>query len=92
FIGITKPLLQESLEMCIKLRPEHILILPYFLFYGKLIKKIYHIAKEFSEKYPWIKIETASHFGPDPTLYPILDERISQALSGAATLPCDNCE
>ncbi|AKP28038.1 Sirohydrochlorin cobaltochelatase [Leptospira interrogans serovar Manilae] len=92
FIGITKPLLQESLEMCIKLRPEHILILPYFLFYGKLIKKIYHIAKEFSEKYPWIKIETASHFGPDPTLYPILDERISQALSGTATLPCDNCE
>ncbi|UOG32537.1 CbiX/SirB N-terminal domain-containing protein [Leptospira noguchii] len=92
FIGITKPLLRESLEMCIKLRPEHILILPYFLFYGKLIQNIYNISREYSEKYPWIKIETALHFGPDPILYPILDERISQALSGRKTLPCDNCE
>ncbi|EQA62442.1 CbiX/SirB N-terminal domain-containing protein [Leptospira alexanderi] len=92
FIGITKPLLHESIEMSVKLRPDRLLILPYFLFNGKLIQKIYHITKEYSLKYPWIKIETASHFGPDPILYPILDERISQALSGKEALPCDNCE
>ncbi|EQA55477.1 CbiX/SirB N-terminal domain-containing protein [Leptospira kmetyi] len=92
FIGITKPLLSESLEMSVKLRPERILILPYFLFDGKLIQKISHIAEEYSEKYPWIKIGTAGHFGPDPILFPILDDRISSALSGKGKLPCDNCE
>ncbi|WP_061248061.1 CbiX/SirB N-terminal domain-containing protein [Leptospira alstonii] len=92
FIGITKPLLRESLEMSVKLRPDRILILPYFLFNGKLIQSIYNISREYSEKYPWIKIETASHFGPDPILFPILDERIFQALSGQGILPCDNCE
>ncbi|WP_061206419.1 CbiX/SirB N-terminal domain-containing protein [Leptospira santarosai] len=92
FIGITKPLLSESIEMSVKLRPDRLLILPYFLFNGKLIQQISHIAKEYSLKYPWIKIEVASHFGPDPILYPILDERISQALSGKEPLPCDNCE
>lgn len=92
FIGITKPLLHESLEMSAKLRPERILILPYFLFDGKLIQKISNIAADYAEKYPWIKIATARHFGPDPILYPILDERISAALSGKERLPCDNCE
>ncbi|TGM98368.1 CbiX/SirB N-terminal domain-containing protein [Leptospira yasudae] len=92
FIGITNPLLHESIEMAVKLRPERLLILPYFLFDGKLIQKISHIAGEYSQSHPWIRIEVTPHFGPDPILYPILDERISQALSGKVALPCDHCE
>ncbi|AOP36524.1 ferredoxin [Leptospira tipperaryensis] len=92
FIGITKPLLNEALEMAVKLRPDKILVVPYFLFGGKLIQKISNLVEEHSQKYPWIGIQALPHFGPDPILFTILDERISQAINGKGILPCDNCE
>ncbi|TGL58413.1 CbiX/SirB N-terminal domain-containing protein [Leptospira sarikeiensis] len=92
FIGITCPLLQDSMEMAAKLRPEKLLIIPYFLFGGKLIQKIGSLVQNFSEKFPWIKTELSNYLGPDPELFSVIDERIRDAVSGKFSLPCDTCE
>ncbi|TGJ98437.1 ferredoxin [Leptospira langatensis] len=92
FIGITSPLLPETLEMAAKLRPERLLVLPYFLFGGRLIQKIQELVQDFSRKFPWIKTELSDYIGPDPDLFFVMNERIHDAISGRSSLPCDTCE
>ncbi|EIE00420.1 CbiX/SirB N-terminal domain-containing protein [Leptospira licerasiae] len=92
FIGIANPLLSDTLEMASKLRPEKLLVVPYFLFGGKLIQKISALVQNFSEKFPWIKTELSPYLGPDPELLSVIDERIQDSISGKSSLPCDNCE
>jgi sirohydrochlorin ferrochelatase/(2Fe-2S) ferredoxin len=92
FIGITRPLLSESLELLARARPARILVLPYFLFAGTLITKIQDQVRTFSEQYPWIRTKMASHLGADEKLFRLLDERVGEARRGTAALPCDTCQ
>jgi sirohydrochlorin ferrochelatase/(2Fe-2S) ferredoxin len=92
FIGITTPRLPEALELAARLRPNRLLILPHFLFAGRLVDRIQEEAATFRGRYPWIRTVVAGHLGPDPRLHTILQERLREALGGAAPLPCDTCQ
>jgi sirohydrochlorin cobaltochelatase len=92
FIGITKPLLQDTLEMAAKFRPDRLLVLPYFLFGGRLIGKIQKQCAEFTQSYPWIRTEIVSYLGADPKIFEILNERMRDAEKGVGALPCVTCE
>jgi sirohydrochlorin ferrochelatase len=92
FIGITRPLFGEAIELVARARPEQILVVPYFLFAGRLIAQLGAQVQEFRERYPWIKTTLAPHLGVHPKLFEALDDRIDEALSERAPLPCDNCQ
>jgi (2Fe-2S) ferredoxin len=92
FIGITRPLFDETIELISRARPERILILPYLLFGGRLISRLEEQVREFGSRYPWIKATLAAHLGVHPKLLEVIDDRIREALSGQAPLPCDNCQ
>jgi sirohydrochlorin cobaltochelatase len=92
FIGISEPLFGDAIEMVARARPEHILVVPYFLFTGRLIAQLEGQVQEFRERYPWIKTTLAPHLGLHPKLLEALDDRIGEALNGQAPLPCDNCQ
>ncbi len=91
FIGITRPLFDEVLEQVARGRPERILVAPCFLFAGLLVERLSHQLTVFGERYPWIKTALAPHLGIDPVVLRLVDQRIEEAISGAAPLPCDNC-
>jgi sirohydrochlorin cobaltochelatase len=92
FIGITTPRLEETLELAARLRPGRLLIVPHFLFGGRLVDRIRDEAAAFAGRYPWIRITVAQHLGPDPRLNTILEQRRTEAQSGANPLPCDTCQ
>lgn len=92
FIGITRPLFSETIELVARARPEKILVVPYFLFTGRLISQLKMQVREFQARYPWIKTVLAPHLGIHPKLIEACDERIDEALSERAPLPCDNCQ
>ncbi len=92
FIGITRPLFTEAIELIARVRPKKILVVPYFLFAGRLISQLEAQVKEFHARYPWIRTTLAPHLGVHPKLLEALDERIDEALSERASLPCDNCQ
>ena len=92
FIGLARPSFEDAAELIARARPQHLLIMPYFLFGGRLITKLQEQAAAFSQRYPWIKVTQAPHLGVHETLFKLLDERIAEALNGAAPLPCDNCQ
>jgi sirohydrochlorin cobaltochelatase len=92
FIGITTPLFDETIELLARVRPERILVVPYLLFGGRLVARLEEQIREFGNRYPWIKLSLASHLGVHPKLLEVIDDRIREALSGQAPLPCDNCQ
>ncbi len=92
FIGITRPLFGEAIELVARARPEKILVVPYFLFTGRLISQLKMQVREFQARYPWIKTVLAPHLGVHPKLIEAFDDRIGEALSERAPLPCDNCQ
>ena len=91
-IGITRPLFKEAIELISRARPARILVVPYFLFGGRLVAQLQEQVREFGNRYPWIKTTLAAHLGVHPKLIEVIDERIGDTLSGRAPLPCDNCQ
>jgi sirohydrochlorin ferrochelatase/(2Fe-2S) ferredoxin len=94
FIGVTRPTLEDALEMAARARPERILVVPYLLFSGILLTKIRDKVQQFGARYPWIRLATAPHLA-DGALDAILDHvdrRVDEAIQGSAPLPCDTCQ
>lgn len=92
FIGITTPRFDAAAELVARGRPERIVVVPYFLFAGRLIERLRGQVEAFQARYPWIAIELAPHLGGDERLFGILDERVDEAIRGSAPLPCDTCQ
>ena len=91
FIGITQPLVETSLELVARMRPERLVVLPYFLFAGLLVARLERQVAAFAESHPAIATRLALHLGVDERLLSLVDERTQRAVRGEATLPCDNC-
>jgi sirohydrochlorin cobaltochelatase len=92
FIGITRPSFEEACELVARSRPERIVVVPYFLFSGRLITKLATQIAAFRDRYPWMPVELAAHLGSDERLFALIDERVQQALHGDRPLPCDTCQ
>ena len=92
FVGITRPRFEETLEIAARIRPDQLLVQPYFLFGGKLVTQIQEQAEQFRKRFPWIKVAVAPHLGIHERLLDVLDERVAEARFGERPLPCDNCK
>lgn len=92
FMGVTGPRLAEGIDRCIKLGTRKVVILPYFLFTGILIKRLEKMIGQFQEKYPEVEFKLASYFGFHPKLETILIERVEEALKDEVKMNCDTCQ
>ncbi|TDG00331.1 sirohydrochlorin chelatase [Paenibacillus piri] len=92
FIGVTAPLMEEGVERCLKLGARNVIILPYFLFTGVLIKRMEAMLEQFAERYPGNRFSLADYFGFHPRLKHILQERALEAIQGDAKMNCDMCQ
>ncbi|OLS39381.1 sirohydrochlorin chelatase [Alkalihalophilus pseudofirmus] len=91
FMGVTDPLIKEGVERCIKLGAKRVVILPYFLFTGILIKRLEKMVKEFEQEYQGISFNLAGYFGFHSRLQTIIKDRIEEALQGEVKMNCDTC-
>lgn len=80
FIGITRPLFEEAVELIACSRPERILVIPYFLFAGRLVTRLQEQVRNFSERYPSIQTKLTPHLGLDERLFRLVDERVQEIL------------
>lgn len=92
FMGVTDPLIKQGAERCIKLGAKKIIILPYFLFTGILIKRLEGLIDEFRLQYPEHDFKLAGYFGFHERLKTILEDRIKEALEGEVKMNCDTCQ
>jgi sirohydrochlorin cobaltochelatase len=91
FIGITRPSFEEVIELIGRSRPDRIVVVPYFLFPGRLYEKLEAQVAAYSQRNPWIRIDLAPCLGPDDKVLQVLSERAAEALEGRHALPCETC-
>lgn len=92
FIAVTRPFVDETLELAARLSPERLVVVPYFFFAGLLVNQLNDMVQEFAQKHPAIETIMAPRIGVHIKLLDLLDERLQQALEGRTPLPCDVCQ
>ena len=92
FIGITHPRLEEGFRRASLYQPKRIIVLPYFLFTGALVKKIYDITQQQQEKYPEIAMTCLPEMGIQPELLSLMREREIETQLGQVQMNCEMCK
>jgi sirohydrochlorin cobaltochelatase len=92
FIGITHPRLTEGLRRARLDQPKRIIVLPYFLFTGALVKKIYDITADQQTQYPDIELLNLPEMGLAPQLFSVLREREIETQLGTVAMNCEMCK
>ncbi len=92
FIGITHPRVEQGFERAWTWGAKRVVVLPYFLFTGVLVKRIHEMAHLQQQLHPKIQIQTMNEVGLDPVLFDLIRERELEARSGQVMMNCEMCK
>ncbi|HUV31929.1 MAG TPA: sirohydrochlorin chelatase [Devosiaceae bacterium] len=92
FSGVTFPLVGPALDRAARLGFRRIVVFPYFLFTGVLVKRIYAAADAAAARHPGIEILKAGYLNDHPLVLDAFIERIGETLSGANVMNCQMCK
>jgi sirohydrochlorin cobaltochelatase len=92
FIGVTRPSVEEGIERCLALGAKRVVIVPYLLFTGILMKRMESKLAHFQQTYPEHEFMMTEYFGFHPGLGKIFLDRVQEALQDEVKLNCDTCQ
>lgn len=92
YAGTAEPEVKEGLRSAARLGCARIVVFPYFLFDGRLVKRIYAAADDLTERHPGIEVLKASYLGPHEEVAEAFLERAREGLEGRAAMNCSLCK
>ena len=92
YSGVTFPLVEPGLEHAAKLGYKRIVVFPYFLFTGVLVKRIYSFTDEVAARYPDIEFIKADYLNDHPLVLDTFEDRLLEILEGRAVMNCQMCK
>jgi len=92
YSGVTFPLVAPALDHAVRLGYRRIVVFPYFLFTGVLVKRIYDAAEEAQAKYPSVEILNAPYLDDHPLVIDTLLDRVREMLVGQNLMNCAMCK
>jgi sirohydrochlorin cobaltochelatase len=92
FSGVATPLLPDALRIAERLGFRRIVVQPYFLFTGILLKRIYADVEERQRARPDLGFIATPHLQTHPLLLDAFAERAEEALHGAGHMNCSLCQ
>lgn len=92
FIGITHPRLEEGFRRARLYQPKRIIVLPYFLFTGLLVKKIFDTTAQQQAEFPEIEMVCLPEMGIHPQLFQVMREREIETQLGEVQMNCEMCK
>jgi sirohydrochlorin cobaltochelatase len=92
FIGVTTPLLDETLHTVTKDRPDAVAVVPYMLGDGTLTQRIVDRTDEFDDEYPYVAAGAGEPLGTDDRVVDVLADRWKAARSDSVEMSCDTCK
>lgn len=93
YAGLARPSVDDALGLCRRLGFERVVVQPYLLFDGVLLKRIAELARRHSEADPsGPEIVVASHLRVHPLLVDAFEERAHEAVHGQPHMNCDLCK
>lgn len=92
YSGVTFPLVGPGLEHAAKLGYRRIVVFPYFLFTGILVKRIYSITDEMAALHPHIEFLKADYLNDHPLIIDTFADRVHEILEGQNNMNCQLCK
>lgn len=92
YSGTAKPLVADGLRAAAMLGFARMVVLPFFLFDGVLVKRIYAAVDALQEREPALEVLKAGYFGVHPYVAEVLVERAREAVEGRAAMNCTLCK
>ncbi len=92
YSGVTFPLIGPGLEHAVRLGYRRVIVFPYFLFTGVLVKRIYAATDAAALSHPEIEFLKARYLNDHPLVLDTLAERAREILTGQNNMNCRLCK
>lgn len=92
YSGVTFPLTEPALEHAARLGYRRIIVFPYFLFTGVLIKRIYDYTDAVAARHPEIEFIKAPYLNDHPLVLDAFADRVEEILVGNNAMNCQLCK
>ncbi|HLI21222.1 MAG TPA: sirohydrochlorin chelatase [Stellaceae bacterium] len=92
YSGTASPLVEPGLRRATMLGFKRIIVFPYFLFTGVLVKRIYAAADRVAADHPEIEIIKASYLRDHPLVLDCFVERVAEIVDGEPAMNCRLCK
>jgi sirohydrochlorin cobaltochelatase len=83
---------EPGLEHAAKLGYKRIIVFPYFLFTGVLVKRIYSFTDLVAERHPDVEFLKADYLNDHPLVLDTFEDRLLEILEGRAVMNCQMCK
>ncbi|WP_020406272.1 sirohydrochlorin chelatase [Hahella ganghwensis] len=92
YSGVTTPLVPDCLERAHGLGFKQVIVFPYFLFTGRLVKKIYAWVDEYAEAHPEVAVVKASYLNDHAKVIDTFVEKLGEIEAGNPNMNCQLCQ
>ncbi len=92
YSGVTFPLVATALDHVVRLGFRRIIVFPYFLFTGILVRRIYDAATSAAACYPDTSIVQAGYLNDHPLVVETFISRVDEILNGTGNMNCQACK
>ena len=92
YSGVTFPLVEPGLRQAVKLGYQRIVVLPWFLFSGVLVSRIYSHTDRVAQDHPQLTFLKASYLNAHPLVLETFRQRVEEVVRGEANMNCSLCK
>ena len=92
YSGVTFPLVEPGLEHAVRLGYRRIVVFPYFLFTGRLVKRIYEHTDIVAARHPEVEFIKAPYLNDHPLVLDCFADRVGEILEGQNLMNCALCK
>jgi len=92
YSGVTFPLVEPGLQHAARLGYRRVIVFPYFLFTGVLVKRIYEYTDKVAADHPEIEFIKAGYLKDHPLVLDTFAERVEEILNGENSMNCKLCK
>jgi sirohydrochlorin cobaltochelatase len=92
YSGVTFPLVAPALEHIVRLGYKRVVVFPYFLFTGVLVRRIYDAVDDAALAYPDTEFVKAGYLNDHPQVIETFAARVHEILEGTGNMNCQMCK
>ena len=92
FSGVAHPFVEPALLRSLRLGFRRIIVFPYFLFTGVLVKRIYEAAEHVRAAHSEVEILKAPYLNDHPLVLDCFSDRVAETVDGEPGMNCRLCK
>jgi sirohydrochlorin cobaltochelatase len=92
FSGVVHPRVDAALARAARLGFRRIIVFPYFLFTGVLVKRIYAQTDTAAHHFPEVEFVKASYLRDHPDVLDAFSDRVGELREGQPSMNCQLCK